>query len=361
MSDETTVFADFVIRSAQVFDEDRFVFLVDRKLPDTWQTGDPGVENFSVRHDARRGEWTWDEIKAGLSSASATGPGVDGARESVFVTSPDFHSSVLVFRFETAPNGPDHKLDIRQIVTAYGAAHIDGALCICGDQQTVLRRVGPQEYERLHFKKGGRKLRTHEDWYAIGGYGTNDIYVTGKDIGQGSLFHFDGIDWTPLRLPREVSEFQGRALICTPDGTVYAAALNGALVRGNARDGFEVVVYPADSDIAEIFGPHAMAWFKGKLYVSTLSWLYTPVDGKWEPVKAEKGFQPLSFKGLATNGEVLLQYGEFGATLFDGDIWSRVYAPYSIEDLVRAEGLQQQLDKVGEGIDILRAIRSRQP
>ena len=363
--DETTVFKDFVIRHAQVHTSEQFVFMVERTVPDDWQPGDSSPDLFSVRYDGPTGEWTWEPSKGKPAFAAATGPGLDGVTETIFASSghPDrtgsFHKFVEAFRFGAGANGPDHEINLGQIVTTYDAVYLDGTLFVCGDQQTVLKRTGPAEYERIHFKKGGRKLRTHESWEAIDGYAANDIYVTGKDIGQGSLFHFNGADWTEMRMPKEIADFQGRALCCAPDGYVYVAALNGALIRGNAELGFETVVDPADSKIAEIYGPKAMTFFKGKLYVSTLGWLYTPVDGNWQPVKSEKGFQPLSFMGVSSNDDVMLQYGEFGVSIYDGEVWSQIYSPYTLDDLVRAEGLQKELDLLGEGIEIMRAIRGR--
>lgn len=362
MADETEIFRNHVIQHAQLFDDTRMTFMVERAVEDSWQVGDTPPAASFVTYDMTTGQWTWIEAPASNGDfTSDNGVTPEGARESLVISN---ERNVARFRFAGGDGGDggdgiDHQLTYDDIIRVGAVRFIGEHYYLCGGQQTVARRIGPTDWERLHFKQGGRRPREREAWRAIDGFAAHDIYVTGDDIGQGAIFHFDGTEWRAMDLPAGIERFKGRAICCAPDGMVYAVSMDGILLAGNAEIGWEILISADDANIKEVPGASAIAWFRDRLYVTSRHWLHTPEDGKWKPVTAEAGFQPLSYGGLSTSGSVMLVYGEFGAVLYDGEIWNRIYAPYSIDDVVRAEGLQKQVDALTEGVEIIKDIQQR--
>ena len=71
---------------------------------------------------------------------------------------------------------------------------------------------------------------------------------------------------------------------------------------------------------------HALAWFKGKVYVGVEGGLYT-IDEKGKIEKyvfPEDGFHQYSFRYVAACDEALLSYGGDQALIFDGKEWEQI-------------------------------------
>lgn len=356
----------YIFRAAQVLDNDIFFFIVEEKPPVGWEPGtDPETSAFALCYNVRLGQWSQKKLSHDVGTlATATGPFSESGQSTIFFATPNVGEQLarIIYTLSYDDNfslTQPELISNEQIRRVGDATYIDDKLYISGNEQTVLRRIAKGQYERISHKPGGRSVRKHEDWAAIDGFSETDIYTTGKDRGEGSVFHYDGTEWRAMVLDPEIGKFNGRAIFCMPDGYVIAVSQSGQVVRGRRGEVFETLVNPEPLLAPIVIDSKSVAWFKGKLYMSTLDWLFVMENGAWQPVKSEHGFQPISFKGLATNGEVLLQYGEYGASFYDGKTWYKVYAPVVLEDLVRAEKLEQQLDKLSEGVDIMRRLRSR--
>lgn len=322
---------DYVLRSAQVFDSCTFFFVAETRPPDDWKPGRKRhTQTVALCYNVRTGDWSEKPMAhRGTSLANSTGPFAPTDKATVFFTRANRGEKLAKIMYVLAYDGTFsveqlEQISYQQAITVIDAAHIGETFYVIGNEQTVLRRQEAGKYERIHYKEGGESILTHEDWWAIGGFSETDIYTTGTDLGEGSVFHFDGTDWSPMQLPSNIGEFNGRAIICTPDGYILAVSHGGKVVRGRAGEAFETLINPDPLTGPVVFGSDAVAWFQGALYMSTMSQLYVMADSDWTPVTFEKGYQPTSFKGLATNGEILLQYGEFGASYFDGDAWIKV-------------------------------------
>ncbi len=121
----------------------------------------------------------------------------------------------------------------------------------------------PADYEALRVK--GMADMSNILW-GLGGLAEDDIYVCGD---TSRIFHYDGTRFSevPIRPPEDRSLLY--VLPETPD-RVWVCGRKGALLLGNARDGFhEAPGLAALGNDRPSF--NGMAFFEGKLYLSSYS------------------------------------------------------------------------------------------
>jgi hypothetical protein len=86
---------------------------------------------------------------------------------------------------------------------------------------------------------------------AVWGSGPNDVFIVGGTTEQGEIYHYDGVDWSPMQVPEDVP------LLVWVHGfgpeLVYAVGLDGSVVRydGNAWSSLDS---GTEEDLWGVFG-----------------------------------------------------------------------------------------------------------
>ena len=204
-------------------------------------------------------------------------------------------------------------------------------LFVCGAGGQVYKRLGSNSWE--HLDDGllqalpiDQRLLLSD----IGGPNEADIYVCGSYPGpagmEGRLFHFDGSRWSGLPIP-EVG-YLNRVLIESPD-SIWACGHNGALLNGNARDGFRDVSSVEDNQLF-----YSMALFGGNLYLGSNFGLYSYKlnDPRAKIGEVVTGLTPPVSDAVTVDsvGSVLWSVGEKDIVRFDGSSWARIDHPDNV-------------------------------
>lgn len=150
---------------------------------------------------------------------------------------------------------------------------------------------------------------------SIDGVDECDIYVCGLG---GRIYHFDGNEWKKIAINIDENL---NYIKCFNTNDVWICGNNGALLKGNVRDGFKDV---SSIDDNEIFW--SIAEFKGNIYLATTTKLYA-YNGK-KITQVVSGLVPeLETFHLDSNNEILWSFGIKDIAHFDGLKWERVHHP----------------------------------
>lgn len=358
------------ICAAEVYSDHVFMFVLESILPDTGRGAKGPPKTVIACYDAMAGTWQTQTLPhTGTRYVSSTGAMPPTDHASIFFTKSNPGEDLNAVLYECTYDGTltVQATDVvarDDIAVLNDALHIDGAFFVCGNQQTVVQRRGPNAYNQLNFKDGGRSVRKHENWDAIGGYSPTDIYTTGKCSDSPPVTHYDGTTWRSCATPDDLPNYRGCAVACAPDNTVYIMSRDGDLLRGNATDGFEQIATTIGTvgemtDGFTLKDHRALAWFNGRLYLS-LNWLYVLDGTRWTPVVSGTGHQPLYFENLATNGTILLQFNTFSASFFDGTTWHDIRSQSkTLTDMVNEGKLPRHLKWVHDAAEIQAQLETR--
>ncbi|WP_437882282.1 hypothetical protein [Pseudomonas sp. LRF_L74] len=146
---------------------------------------------------------------------------------------------------------------------------------------------------------------------AVDGFSETDIYAAGWN---GEIWHFDGVTWQQKPSPTNIVLTR---LLCAGDGQVYACGRKGLLLQGR-DDAWEVIDH--ESMIDDIWD---LAWYDGRLYLSTMHGLFTLADGKLIAVDFADQ-EPGSCYHLSAGDGVLWSIGAKDILAFDGQNWTRI-------------------------------------
>ena len=201
-------------------------------------------------------------------------------------------------------------------------------LFVCGAGGQVYKRVSANNWEHLDagivqtLPIEARLLLSD-----INGDSDRDIYLCGSYPGRGGLegrlFHFNGTSWRTVDIP-EVG-YLNRILIESAT-SIWICGHNGALLNGNAQDGFRDVSSVEDNQLF-----YSMALFDGMLYLGSSFGLYA-----YEPNKPGAKIRevvtaltpPVSDSVTVDSvGKVLWSIGEKDIVRFDGSSWARIDHP----------------------------------
>lgn len=183
---------------------------------------------------------------------------------------------------------------------------VDDLVVACGMGRQVYLRTGEKKWKAMNGPAPAEGEAA--GFEAIDGFALDDLFAVGWN---GEIWNYDGKAWHERPSP---SDLILTAVCCAGDGKVYAAGQDGTLLRG--REGaFEAVSIPVGVDLWDL------CWFNNKLYVATMSELFT-VDGtKVEPVDfGERA--PDSCYSLTAYDGVLWSIGETDVASFDGTTWT---------------------------------------
>ncbi|MFY0564564.1 hypothetical protein ACN28E_11985 [Archangium lansingense] len=179
-----------------------------------------------------------------------------------------------------------------------------------GMGRQVYRRDGENQWTRLD-QQLQPLMGEVKGFESIDGFSETNLYAVGWD---GEIWHFDGNAWTQQQCPVDVVLTR---VLCAGDGNVYATGRQGLLLRsGGAR--WEVVEHDSlREDIQD------MAWYEGRLYLSTRRQLLTLSGDRLVPIHFGDDAPATCYHLSAANG-VLWSLGAKDIMAFDGKKWTRV-------------------------------------
>ncbi|MET3497973.1 hypothetical protein [Variovorax boronicumulans] len=189
------------------------------------------------------------------------------------------------------------------------AREIGGHVYACGMKRQVFRRGGERQWSDMSAPRAGD---TDElGFEAIDGYSQNEIYAVGWG---GEIWQHDGAAWHERASPTNVIL---TTVCCAGDGVVYAGGQGGILVRGR-NDAWAVV--PWDDEVtADLWD---LCWFEGRLYVATMTALFTLDRDVLVPVDFGNA-RPATCYSLTTAEGVLWSVGRDDVVSFDGTAWQK--------------------------------------
>lgn len=162
-----------------------------------------------------------------------------------------------------------------------------------------------------HWKSISRSLPPDVDLEAIDGFAPNELYGAGWN---GALVRFDGHRWHRIETPTNLIL---TSVLCADDGQVYCAGRHGMLLRGRG-DEWEVLL--SEATVEDIWD---LAWFGGKLFMSTSLFLYNLTPQGLALVHFD-GAPPNTCLRLSTAESSLWSIGTRDCLMFDGLSWNRI-------------------------------------
>lgn len=202
--------------------------------------------------------------------------------------------------FHSPMAGGPHFGSIRSVASIAGVAYAVGL------RATVFRLDDQSQWIWL-----GQGLPGSSNFEAIDGKGNDDIYAVGS---KGAIWHFDGKEWSQEHVPTN-SNFT--SVVHAPDGSVYIAGHAGTLIMGS-KGRWELL--EQENVREDIWG---LAWFSGKLFVSTFLGVYQLAGARLVPIDFGN-IQPTTTYKLTSTKELLWSIGENDIVAFDGHDWHRV-------------------------------------
>lgn len=185
---------------------------------------------------------------------------------------------------------------------------IDGYVYACGMKRQVFKRVGEDKWIDISapYKKGEKV-----GFEAIDGFSENEVYAVGWN---GEIWKHDGAIWS---LCCNLTNVILTAVCCASDGVVYVVGKQGTIIKGR-NDTWEIV--ELEDEVQKDFW--GICFYKNKLYISSMSELYTLNKNQLEPVDFKKT-EASSFYGLTQAEDVMWSIGARDVLSFDGKEWIR--------------------------------------
>jgi hypothetical protein len=190
---------------------------------------------------------------------------------------------------------------------------IGGYAYACGMDRQVYRRDAPGQWTCVDQDIG--KLPAADEYVfgfeSIHGFDQNDIYAVGW---HGEIWHFDGTRWKQIDSP--VNALLNR-VYCAPDGQVYVCGHGGLLLRG-CGEAWEIIDHQSTTE--DLWD---LEWFGGKLYLSSLSTLFTLEVDRLELVETGDEVASSCYHLDAADG-IMWSIGAEDILQFDGTTWARI-------------------------------------
>lgn len=212
--------------------------------------------------------------------------------------------------------GPDQPL----YTSVHGLATIDGYVYATGGWRGVCRRIGPNQWEQmgdrttLPVPKRNDFGSNTEGFNAIGGFNANDIYCVG---GRGDAWRFNGDRWFQCAFPSNMTLYN---VCCAGDGYVYIGMQSGSVMRG--RENSWEIIHKGEFTLPF----KDMVWFDGRVWCTSDYGIWVIEDGKL--VEPDLPAEVRSCSGNLSVGDgVMLLAGMYGATVYDGKVWTPLISP----------------------------------
>jgi hypothetical protein len=186
---------------------------------------------------------------------------------------------------------------------------IDGVAYAAGMDRQVWRRDGANLWTCIDATMRPGPREDVVGFEGIDGFSSKDIYAGGWN---GEIRHWDGKKWKEVDSPTNAILTN---LVCG-DAAVYAIGRLGLVVRGRGSR-WKILKQDVDEDL------WGAAWFKGKLWVASLTQLYTLEKDELVPVEFKDG-QPETCKHLSAADGILWSIGRKDLFEYNGKKWTRI-------------------------------------
>jgi len=202
----------------------------------------------------------------------------------------------------------DEVIEPRPVVLR-GIGVVDGLSVACGMKRQVYRRVGENSWVAMHAP--APTPGENAGFEAIAGFNGDEIYAVGWN---GEIWQWNGSNWMNRPSPTNLIL---TGVCCGGDEAVYICGQHATLIRGR-RDTWEVVEL---EDIIDDFWD--VCWFNDRLYLSTMTMLYSFTDGSLAPVNFGADRPGTCYRLTEAEG-VLWSIGSDDVFSFDGTQWMRI-------------------------------------
>jgi len=189
---------------------------------------------------------------------------------------------------------------------------IEGQAYAAGMDRQVYRRDGKNQWTCID--ESMRPSSRSNDVFGfegIDGFSSKDIYAGGWN---GEIWHYNGKKWVSCDSPTNLPLTN---MICGGDGKVYACGRMGLLLQGKGNR-WKVIEHESTEE--DLWG---LAWYEDKLWVASMTQLYTLEKNKLGPVEFEDT-QPETCYHLSTADGVLWSIGPKSVFAFDGNEWTHI-------------------------------------
>ncbi|GAA0358980.1 type IV secretion system immunity protein Tsi7 [Bowmanella denitrificans] len=187
------------------------------------------------------------------------------------------------------------------------ASSIGGYVYACGMKRQVFKRVDENRWTDLSAPMPGKSERA--GFEAISGYSEKEIYAVGWN---GEIWKFDGSQWVNFD---GLTNLILTSVCCADDGQVYVAGQQGTLLIGRNEQWQQVEF--EDGENEDFWG---LSYFQGRLYLSTMTNLYTLQDQRLIPVDLGD-LNCSTFFALTHAEQVLWSVGSHDLLAYDGKQW----------------------------------------
>ncbi|UXH80635.1 hypothetical protein [Roseateles amylovorans] len=226
------------------------------------------------------------------------------------------------------------KTPVGAMVTIRKVARVAGKVYAIGSNRRLYRREGIEKWVDLHAEGRGAPMpadytTSRTDWGRVLGFkdlsafSETDFYAAG---GAGDLWRFDGKTWQQCPLPTNA---QLETVCCAGDGKVYVTDLHGNVWAGREEKWTQV----ATSELSWGSQPVDAFWFKGRMLFGAQEGLYV-INRNKQVVPlgdVEEGVPSSMVTGridISPDGNHLLTAGPYGACLYDGETWTRLFSAF---------------------------------
>ena len=198
-----------------------------------------------------------------------------------------------------------HNVDI----SLKGLAEISGYAYACGMKRQVFKRISDNTWMSMSAPVPEKRSGVI-GFEAISGFDENDIYAVGW---QGEIWKYNGLEWIQKVSPTNQIL---TSVACADDGMVYICGRKGMLIKGK-DDQWEILSSNDNND--DFWDVH---YFKGKVYVSSLSAIYEVVDDGLKMLRLED--VPGTCMHLTSADGIMWSIGIQDLLSFDGEQWQRI-------------------------------------
>ena len=190
---------------------------------------------------------------------------------------------------------------------------IDGVPYVVGMDRQCFRRPKPGVWERFDqgLTIGGPDLPGLE---SIHGFSASEIYAVGWN---GELWERSARTKKLWKLIGQPTNLAFLRVLCAGDGVAYAAGQGGIIYAGRGKT-WKPINHEATSDDIQ-----DLEWFAGKLWISTLTRVYTLDDGQLTLVDFD-GDPPNGCHHLSAADGILWTIGAKDVKEFDGTEWTTI-------------------------------------
>jgi hypothetical protein len=193
-----------------------------------------------------------------------------------------------------------------------GVRSVENQILVVGMNRQVYRRVGHDSWENFDTDiPRNSASEIVSGFEAVDGFSMSEIYAVGWD---GEIWCCENETWAAQASPANSVLVD---VCCGGDGFVYACGRNGLLIKGK-KGQWDIVDQGAFSE--DLWN---LAWYKNRLYASSMDNVFVLEDGELSPVYMGDDQAKTCYR-LCTGDGIMLSIGAKDIMSFDGASWTRI-------------------------------------